>query len=84
MSVILTPEQQAWLEERVAAGTLPSVEDGVRAAVADLMLEACEDNLAWARSYADAARNSVTAGNVADGEAFFATLSERGQRADER
>jgi Arc/MetJ-type ribon-helix-helix transcriptional regulator len=38
MTITLTPEQMQWIEEAVAAGQFPSVEDAVRVAVADLKM----------------------------------------------
>lgn len=73
MSITLTREQQAWLEQQVADGALPSVEDGVRSAVADLMAIA-QDDLAWAKPYVDEARQSIARGNVVSGEDFLAHL----------
>jgi len=77
MNALLTPEQQAWLEAQAAAGNIPSVEEAVRAAVADVM-EITEDDLAWAKSYVDAARSS--SGSVTEGAAFIASLRERAAR----
>lgn len=63
MSVTLKPEQRAWLERQVKDGNLPSVEDGVEQAVAD-MIAITEDDLGWAKGYVDAARADAEAGNV--------------------
>ena len=79
MNALLTPEQQAWLEAQAAAGNIPSVEEAVRAAVADVM-EITEDDLAWAKSYVDAARSSASSGSVTEGAAFIASLRERAAR----
>ena len=79
MSVTLTADQQAWLEAQVSAGQIPSVEDAVRAAIADVMSVA-DDDLAWAKPYVDAARTSVAAGSVDDGDGFIASLRERAAR----
>lgn len=76
MTITLTPFQQAWLEAQVASGALPSIEDGVRAAIADLMTLA-EDDLAWARPLVDGARHSVADGRVSSGEEFLSRLDER-------
>lgn len=72
----LTAAQEAWLEAQVAAGHLPSIEDGVRSAVADLMTISTDD-LAWARPYVDEARASVARGDVSTGEALLAQLRAR-------
>ena len=75
-TITLTPAQQAWLEAQVAAGRLPSVDDAVRSAVADLMTIS-NDDLAWAKPYVDEARASVARGDVSTGEAVLARLRER-------
>ena len=76
MPVILKPEQQAWLERQVKDGNLPSVEDGVQQAVADMMA-ITEDDLAWAKSYVDAARTDVEAGNVVSATDVITRLRSR-------
>lgn len=75
-TVQLTPAQEAWLEAQVAAGRLPSIDDAVRSAVADLMTIA-NDDLAWAKPYVDEARASVARGDVTNGELVLARLRER-------
>ena len=74
--VTLTPAQEAWLEAQVAAGHLPSIDDAVRSAVADLMTIA-NDDLAWAKPYVDEARASIARGDVTNGEVVLARLRER-------
>lgn len=75
-TVTLTPAQEAWLEAQVAEGRLPSVEDAVRSAVADLMTVS-NDELAWAKPYVDQARASVARGDISTGEAVLARLKQR-------
>jgi Arc/MetJ-type ribon-helix-helix transcriptional regulator len=75
-AVKLTPAQEAWLEAQVAAGYLPSVEDGVRSAVADLMALSTDD-LEWAKPFIDQARASVARGDVTTGEVVLAELRSR-------
>lgn len=75
-TVKLTPAQEAWLEAQVAAGHLPSVQDGVRSAVADLMAIS-DDDLAWAKPYVDEARASVARGDFSTGEAVLTRLRAR-------
>ena len=70
MMITLSPAQQAWLEAQVASGALPSIEDGVRAAVSDLMTIA-QDDLAWAKALADQARHSVSEGHFSEREDFL-------------
>ena len=79
MTVTLSTDQQAWLEAQVAAGAIPSVEEAVRAAIADLKSIA-DDDFAWATPYVDAARASLAAGSVSDGDKFIASLRERATR----
>jgi len=80
MTITLPPDQQKWLEEQVAAGRFPSVDDAVAVAVADLM-EIAGDDLAWAKPYVDEARLAAARGEVvalddalADIDAHLATL----------
>ena len=75
-TVKLNPAQVAWLEAQVAAGRLPSIDDAVRSAVADLMTISSDD-LAWAKPYVDEARASVARGDVTTGELMLARLRER-------
>ena len=75
MTIHLTPAQQAWLEAQVAAGKLPSIEDGVRAALADFITLG-DDDLAWAKSYVDEARLAVAQGRVIDGDAVLSQLDK--------
>lgn len=74
--VKLTSAQEAWLEAQVAEGRLPSVDDAVRSAVADMMTIS-NDDLAWAKPYVDEARASVARGDVSTGEAVLARLRQR-------
>ena len=76
MTITLTPAQQAWLEAQVAAGRLPSVEDGVQAAITDMM-SLRDDDLAWAKPYVDQARASAARGEVIEGKAFLARLDDK-------
>lgn len=75
-TIKLTPAQEAWLEAQVASGQLPSIEHGVRSAVADLMAIS-NDDLAWAKPYVVEARASVARGDVSSGEAVLAHLRTR-------
>lgn len=76
MIVTLTPDQQAWLEQQVKQGALPSIEVGVQQAVADLMAIS-ESDLAWARPLVDAARADVASGNIKSGDDVIARLRSR-------
>ncbi len=72
----LTPQQLEWLEAQVEAGVFPSVEEGVRLAVADMMMLA-QDDLDWAKPFVDAARNSVSEGKSVSGDVFLDKLNKR-------
>ncbi len=72
----LTTQQQTWLEEQVQAGTIPSVEDGIRAAVGDMM-NIARDDMSWARHYVDTARKSVSEGRSTSAETFLEKLNNR-------
>ena len=63
MQITLTPEQQAWLEAKVAAGEFGSVEDAVAAAITNSMAAEIDD-MAWAMPYVDEARAAVARGQV--------------------
>ena len=76
MMITLSPGQQAWLEAQVASGALPSIEDGLRAAVSDLMAIS-EDDLAWAKPLAEEARQSLSSGQFRAGEDFLDRLDRR-------
>lgn len=73
MTVLISRDQLAWLEAQVAEGSLQSIEEGVRQAIAEFMTTA-DDDLIWAKSEVDAARRSVEAGRVIDGQAFLSEL----------
>ena len=64
MSVSLTPDQQDWINARVARGDFASVQDAVRQLlddrIMDLLIE--EDDLAWAKPLVDEARAQVERG----------------------
>ncbi len=72
VTVELTAEQQAWLEALVEAGVFPSVEDGVRVAVAELML-AARDDVSWSG-------DSVSEGQSVPGSIFSSRLNKRNSR----
>lgn len=73
MTITLTPAQEAWLEAQVKSGSIPSAEDAVRAAVADMMAIS-ERDLSWAKPLVDQARASVAQGHAIEGEAFLLKL----------
>lgn len=83
MNIKLPPEQEQWLNARVADGEFASPDAAVRQMIAERMaLEA--DDLAWARPYVDEARAAVARGEVvslddaiADIDAYVASLKDR-------
>ena len=76
MMITLSPAQQAWLEAQVASGALPSIEDGVRLAISDLMTIA-DDDLNWAKSLVDEARRGVDGGGFSEGADFLDRFDQR-------
>jgi len=75
MNIRLSPEQQQWLEEQVAAGRFSSVDDAVATAVADLM--AGEDgDLPWAVPYLDEAREAAARGEIVSLDEAIADIDE--------
>ena len=76
MTLTLTPDQVAWLEEQVRCGAFASVQDGVREAVARMMPPDGED-LEWVRPYLDEARASVARGEVFEAEDVFAAMDQQ-------
>jgi antitoxin ParD1/3/4 len=54
MLITLTPEQEAWLQARVASGDFASVQEAARQRIAERALEETDD-LAWAKPYVDEA-----------------------------
>lgn len=76
MQITLTPEQQAWLEAKVAAGEFGTVEEAAAAAIADSMAGEIDD-MAWAKPYVDEARAAVARGKVLTLEEHRARLAHR-------
>jgi antitoxin ParD1/3/4 len=66
MPVTLTPEQEAWIEARVASGDFASVDEAARQLIderiAELVLQ--DDDMAWAKPLVDEARAAVARGEV--------------------
>jgi antitoxin ParD1/3/4 len=63
MQITLTPEQQAWLESKVAAGEFDSVEAAALGAIMNSMAAEIDD-MAWAKPYVEEARAAVASGRV--------------------
>ena len=71
MTITLKPDQEAWIETRVASGDFASVEEAARELIDDRIseLELEDDDLAWAKPYVDEAIAAVDRGE-------FVTLEE--------
>jgi antitoxin ParD1/3/4 len=61
MNIKLPPEQEQWLNARVAEGEFASPEAAVRQMIAERMAFAVDD-FAWAKPYVDEARAAVARG----------------------
>jgi antitoxin ParD1/3/4 len=82
MNIVLPPEQERWLNARIAEGQFTSLEAAVRQMIAERMAFETDD-FAWARPYADEARAAALRGEVvplddaiADIDAHLATLKD--------
>jgi len=73
MNIKLPPEQEQWLNARVADGEFASPEAAVQQMIADRMaLE--PDDFEWARPYLDEARAAVARGEVVSLEDAIADI----------
>jgi len=73
MNIKLPPEQEQWLNARVADGEFASPEAAVQQMIADRMaLES--DDFAWAKPYLDEARAAVARGEVVSLEEAIADI----------
>lgn len=78
MSIILTSEQRAWFEARVAFGGYASVEDAVRQLIDERIAEQTSiesDDLAWAKPYLDEAVSEIAAGRIMTLEEHLAQIA---------
>jgi antitoxin ParD1/3/4 len=67
MSITLTPEQEAWIRAHVATGDFASIEEAARQLIDDRiaeLVEAGDDDMAWAKPYVDEARADMARGDV--------------------
>jgi antitoxin ParD1/3/4 len=64
MTITLSPDQAAWLANRVASGDFASAEDGVRqiVKVRIVEIELKDDELEWTKPYGDEAIAAVERG----------------------
>lgn len=80
MTIVLHPDQEAWLAARVAGGDFASVEEEARQLIAERIAERTleeSDDMAWAKPFVDEAL-----AEVGRGEAI--TLEEHEARNDAR
>ncbi len=63
MMIVLSPEHEQWLADRVAEGQYKSPEDAVRQIIGERIVLESED-FAWAKSYVDEARAAASRGEV--------------------
>jgi antitoxin ParD1/3/4 len=80
MNIVLPPEQEQWLNARIAEGQFISQEAAVRQMIAERMAFEADD-FAWARPYVDEARTAAMRGEtvpledaIADIDAHLASL----------
>ena len=80
MNIVLPPEQERWLNARIAEGQFTSPDAAVQQMIAERMAFEADD-FAWARPYVDEARAAVMRGEVvplddaiADIDTHLATL----------
>jgi Arc/MetJ-type ribon-helix-helix transcriptional regulator len=73
MTIQLSPEQQRWLEDQVAAGHFASLEQAAAVAVADLMTTASDD-LDWAKPLVDEAAAELEGGEGVPGDEAIARI----------
>jgi antitoxin ParD1/3/4 len=66
MTISLTPEQQAWISDRIARGEFTSIEEAARQLIDERIVERAieEDDLAWAKPLVDEALAEVERGEV--------------------
>ncbi len=67
MTITLTPEQQAWIQEHVASGEFSSPEEAARRLIDAAIIERAldeTDDLAWAKPLIDEALADVEQGRV--------------------
>jgi antitoxin ParD1/3/4 len=83
MNIKLPPDQEQWLNARVADGEFASPEAAVRRMISERMALESGD-LAWARPYIDEARAAIARGEfvsldeaVADIDAVIESLKDR-------
>jgi len=77
---ILSPEQMEWLKAQVASGQYPSIEEGIRTAVALAQLQidtAPDEDISWAKPYVEVGLAQARRGEGIPAEEVFARLEEK-------
>jgi Arc/MetJ-type ribon-helix-helix transcriptional regulator len=84
MAIVLTREQQRWIDEAVAAGRFASVEEALQYALGTVMLleeSLADDDLAWAKPLVEAGRAALAEhGGVPAAKVFEETGATIAQR----
>ena len=80
MTITLKPDQEAWLQSRVASGDFASIEEAARQLIDERIAERTaeeDDDLAWAKPFVDDALADVTRGDVISREEHEARTEAR-------
>jgi antitoxin ParD1/3/4 len=80
MTISLTPQQQAWINARVARGDFASAAEAARQLINERIVERAlgeQDDLAWAKPHVDEALAEVARGEVVSREAHRARNAAR-------
>ena len=80
MTITLKPDQEAWLQSRVASGDFASIEEAARQLIDERIAERTaeeDDDLAWAKPFVDEALADVTRGDVISREEHEARTEAR-------
>ena len=76
MEIILTPDQEAWLRERVACGEFASANEAIGRLI-DLWTLGAQTDLDWAKPLVDEALEAVERGDEITLEEHKARMAER-------
>ena len=80
MTITLSPDQLAWIENRVASGDYTDVDEAVRdllAAGIEAHVEAEDDDMAWAKPLVDEAEAAIERGDTMTLEEFETRLDAK-------
>lgn len=74
MTIVLTPDQQAWIDEQAERGRYPSVQAAITQLLDERIMELDieDDDLAWAKPLADEGLADIAAGRAMTLEAHRA------------